>query len=137
MEYIAIVQPASVKIRGNVAAGKGYEHVSAYLEYPRGGRSEIDRDPGGQSRGMTRPVCKQFLAILQVCWHCLAGRENCFQQSKKFAGHVGEGLHLHSVVVEVTTELLCKLNEPFTKLRVAFFFSMSIFIFIFKILTRN
>ena len=72
--------------------------------------------------GMTRPVCKQFLAILKVCLHCLAGKENCFQQSDKFAGHVLEGLHLHSVGMEVTTELLCKLNGPYTKLRVAFFF---------------
>ena len=33
------------------AAGKGYNHVSAGLEYPKGGRSEMDRDPEGQSRG--------------------------------------------------------------------------------------
>ena len=46
--------------------------------------------------GMTWPAYKQFLAILQVCGECLAGRENCFQQSDKFAGHVGE-VHLHSV----------------------------------------
>ena len=35
---------------GNVAAGKGYDHVSAGLEYPRGSRVEIDRDPKGLSR---------------------------------------------------------------------------------------
>ena len=34
----------------NVAAGKGYDHVPAGLEYPRGGRSEMDRDPESQSR---------------------------------------------------------------------------------------
>ena len=46
VEYIAIVQHS-----GYVAARKGYDHVSAVLEYPRGGRSEMDRDPEGQSRG--------------------------------------------------------------------------------------
>ena len=46
---IAIVQPASVQT-GNVAAGKGYNHVSGGLEYPRGDRSEIDGNPEGQSR---------------------------------------------------------------------------------------
>ena len=51
VEYIAIDQPASVQNSGNVAAGKGYDHVSAGLEYPRGGRSEMDRDPEGQSGG--------------------------------------------------------------------------------------
>ena len=48
--------------------------------------------------------------------------EKCFQQSDKFAGYVGEGLHLYNVGMEVTTTLLCKLNEPFSKLRMAFFF---------------
>ena len=42
------------------------------------GRSEMDRDPEGQSRSMTRQACQQFLATLQVCWHCLARRKNCF-----------------------------------------------------------
>ena len=36
---------------GNVAAGKGYDHVIACLEYPRGGQMEMDRDPEGHSRG--------------------------------------------------------------------------------------
>ena len=36
---------------GNVAAGKGYNHVIAVLENPRGSRSEMDRDLEGQSRG--------------------------------------------------------------------------------------
>ena len=54
--------------------------------------------------------------------HCLAGRENCFQQSDRWAGHVGEGLHPHSVCLKVTQELLCKLNKPYRMLRVAFFF---------------
>ena len=35
---------------GNVAAGKGYDHVPAGLEDPRGGLSELDRDPLSQSR---------------------------------------------------------------------------------------
>ena len=72
--------------------------------------------------GMTWPACKQFLAILQVYWYCLAGREKCFcVHSGKFAGHVGEGLHLYGVGLYETPELLCKLNEPYTKLMVAFF----------------
>ena len=51
---------------GNVAAGKGYDHVPTSLDYPRDDRSEMDRDSEGQPRGMTWPACKQFLAILQV-----------------------------------------------------------------------
>ena len=41
---------------GNVAAGKRYDHVFASLEYPRDGRSEMDRDQEGRSSGydMTR-----------------------------------------------------------------------------------
>ena len=78
-----------------------------------GGRSEIDWDPVGQSGGggLTLPVC-QFFTVLQVCWYCLAGRENCFRQSNYFAGHVDEGPHLHSFDLLVAPELLCKLNEP-------------------------
>ena len=34
-----------------MAAEKGYDDVSASLEYPRGGCSEMDRDPEGQLRG--------------------------------------------------------------------------------------
>ena len=34
-----------------MAAGKGYDHVSTGLEYLRVGRSEMDRDPEGQSSG--------------------------------------------------------------------------------------
>ena len=46
----------------------------------------------------------------------------CFKHSDRLARHVCEALHPHSVGLEVTTELLYKLNEPYTKLRVAFFF---------------
>ena len=104
-----------------MAAGKGYDHVSASLEYPRGGRSEMGQDREGQVRGYDMTSLQLFLVILQVCWHCLAGREYCFQQSEKFAGHVGEGLHLHCVGLYVTPNLLCKLNEANTKRRMAFF----------------
>ena len=57
----------------------------------------MDLDPEGQSRGDDWPACKQFLAILQLCWHWLAERVNCFQLSDKIIAHVGEGLYLHSV----------------------------------------
>ena len=67
---------------GNVAAGKGYNHVPASLEYPRGGRSEMDRDPEGQPRGYdTLPACKQSLAMLQVWCHCLAVRDFYFKHN--------------------------------------------------------
>ena len=80
-----------------MATGKGYDHVPTGPSYPRGGRSAMDQDPEGQSRGMAWPTFKQFLAILQVCWHCLPGRENCFKQFDELAGHVDEGLHPQSV----------------------------------------
>ena len=31
---------------------KGYDHVPTSPKYPNGGRSEMDQDPEGQSRGM-------------------------------------------------------------------------------------
>ena len=67
VECIDIVQPASVPIREMWQLGRDMID-----------RSEMDRDPVGQSRSMTRQACQQFLATLQVCWHCLARRENCF-----------------------------------------------------------
>ena len=51
MEYNAIVQSASVQNSGNVAAGKGYDHVPSGLEYLRVGQSEMDPDLERQSRG--------------------------------------------------------------------------------------
>ena len=30
-------------------------------------------------------LANMFFAILQVCWHCLAGREDCFKHSDKLA----------------------------------------------------
>ena len=80
-----------------VAARKGYDHVPTSLDYSRDDRSEMDRDPEGQSRSMTRQACKQFLATLQVCWHCLTRSENRFKQSARFTGPVSEGLNPHSV----------------------------------------
>ena len=79
-----------------MAALKGYDHVPTSLDYHRNGRLEIDPDLEGQSRGMAIPACKQFLAILQVCWHCLARREYCFKQSDRFAGPKVEGLNPQS-----------------------------------------
>ena len=68
-----------------MVTGKGNDRVPTSPDYPKDGRSEMDRDPEGWSRGITRPACKQFLAILQVCWHCVAGRENCFKHSDRLA----------------------------------------------------
>ena len=72
--------------------GLRYNHVSASLENPRGSQSEIDWDLKGQSWGYDMASLQ-----LQASWYCLAGREKCFEQCDKYAGHVGAGLHLHSV----------------------------------------
>ena len=82
-----------------MAAGKGYNHVSAGLEYPKGGRLELDRDPGGQSRGYNMVSLQTFPCHIagMLAMSCLAGRENRFQQPDRFAGHVGERFHPHSV----------------------------------------
>ena len=80
-----------------MATGKGYDNVSTSPDYPSGGQTELDRGLRGWSRSMAWPACKQFLAILQVCWHCLAGRGNGFKHSDRLAWHVCEGLHPHSV----------------------------------------
>ena len=41
--------------------------------------------------------------------HCLTGRENCFQQSDRLAGLVGEELHPHSIGLKGCPELHVKL----------------------------
>ena len=77
----------------NAAAGKGYDHVSISLEFPKGGRSEIYRDQEGQSR-------RYDMTSLQTVPCYIAGMLalSCLnRKSDKFAGQVGEGLHLHSV----------------------------------------
>ena len=61
------------------------------LEYPEGGRLEMNWDPEGRSSWyyMTSlQTCKQFLAILQLWGFCLVGSENCFQQPNRLPGHV-------------------------------------------------
>ena len=72
---------------------KGYHHVPTGLEYPRGGRSEMDLDPEGQSRGYDLQTVPCHIA---GSWSCLTGRENYFQHSR-LAGHLGEGFHPQSV----------------------------------------
>ena len=71
MECVVIAQPAPVRIR-ELAAGKGYDHVSAGLEYPRGGQSEMDRDPEGQSRwyDMTSLQTVPFHIASMVALNC-------------------------------------------------------------------
>ena len=56
---------------GKKVAGQGYNRISTSPDYSRGGPSEMDWNLGGWLRGMTWPACKQFLVILQVCWHVL------------------------------------------------------------------
>ena len=79
-----------------MADGKGYDHVSASLEYPRGGRYDKYWDTEGQSRGYEKnslqTVPCHSAGILALSWWKRKG----FQQSD-FAGHEDEGLHLHSV----------------------------------------
>ena len=62
VEYIVNVQPVSVQIRDIVAAEKGYDHVSASLEYQRGGRSEMDRDPE-----VTQSFNRKYRFSLDMC----------------------------------------------------------------------
>ena len=81
---------------GIVADGKGYDHIYADVEYPRGGRSEMDQDSKALSRGydttsLQTVPCHTTGMLALSCW-----KKKCFQQSDKFAGHVGEGLLLHS-----------------------------------------
>ena len=95
---LPIVQLASVPIRERWRLGRDttmYPPVQIIPGVVH--QSEMDWDLGGWSRGMTWPTCKQLLAILQVCWHCLALIENCFEHSDRFARHVYEALFPHSV----------------------------------------
>ena len=80
-----------------MAAEKGYDHVVADLEYPRGGRSWMDWDPEGQSRGydMTsmQTVPGHIAGMLAVsCW-----KRKLFPKSDRLGEHVGKGLHPHCV----------------------------------------
>ena len=49
-ECVAIVLPVGVPIRVMLQLGRDTSHVPSGLEYPRGGRLDIDWDPEGQSR---------------------------------------------------------------------------------------
>ena len=60
----------------NVAAGKGYDHVSAGLEYPSGVQLEMDRDREGLSRGYD-------LTSLQTVLCHIAGMLALFCSKKK------------------------------------------------------
>ena len=80
-----------------MAAGKGYDNASAGLAYPKGGQSEMNRNQEGQSSGY------YMTSLLIVPCHIVGmlalsfWKRKLFRQSDKFAGHVGEGLHLHSI----------------------------------------
>ena len=52
MEFVAIVQSASVLIRVMCQLGRDTSHVPNGVEYPSVGRLEVDQDPEGQIRGM-------------------------------------------------------------------------------------
>ena len=71
-----------------MATGQGYNHVPTSSDYPRGGRSEIDWDWEAGQVVWHDQLANMFLAILQVCLHCLAGRENCFKHSDRLTRHV-------------------------------------------------
>ena len=92
MECVAIVQPADVPIPVMWQLERDTSHVPAGLDYPRGGRLEMDQDPEGQSREYD----KQFLPYSRY-GHCRTGREYCFKQSHRLSLHVGEGLQPHSL----------------------------------------
>ena len=54
---------------GKVAAWKGYNHVSASLEYPRGGRSKMDQDPEGQPSGYGMTSLQTVPCYIALsCW---------------------------------------------------------------------
>ena len=52
-ENLSIVQPAGVQSRVMWQLERDTSHVPASLEYPKGGRLEIDQDLDGQSRVLT------------------------------------------------------------------------------------
>ena len=107
-------------------AGKGSDHVPTSQGYPRGGRSEIDRDPEGQSRDMT---CLACISSLPYCRYA-----DIVLQEDKIVSNSLIDLQDMCVKAFIHIELACKppppppglpfkLNKPYTKLRVAFFFS--------------
>ena len=63
---------------GNVTDGLLYNHVSASVEDPRGGQSEIDWDLKGKSRGYDMACLQTVLCHIRQVWYCLVGREKCF-----------------------------------------------------------
>ena len=128
VECIAIVQPASFPIREIWRLGRDTIMYPPAQIIQRVVDRRLPRTRKASHWLWHNATFKQFATILQVCRHCLAGRENCFQQSDRLARHVGEGLHPHSVCPKVTHELLCRLNEPCRMHRVAFFFLAWIYV---------
>ena len=98
VECNGIVQPAGVPIWVMWQLRRDTSHVSVGLEYPRGGPLKMNRQhPQGQSCGSDMTNLQTGPCHIADMGNYLAGRENCFQQSDRLAGHEGEGLHLHSV----------------------------------------
>ena len=94
---LPIVQLASVPIREMWRLGRD-TIMNPPVQIMTGGRSGMVWDLGGWSACKHGQLANMFLAILQVCWHCHAGREeSCFEYSERLVRHVCEGLHSHIV----------------------------------------
>ena len=74
-------------------------HVPVSLGYPGGVRLRTDQGiwmvslecQHDQPANSALPYCRYGVGS------CLAGSENCFQQSEGWGGHVGGGLHPHCI----------------------------------------
>ena len=76
VECIAIVKPAGVPIWILWQLGRDdASHVPASLNYPRGGRLEMDRDQEGQSRGYDMTSLHTVPCHISDMGRGLAGRE--------------------------------------------------------------
>ena len=100
-----------------MAAGKGYDHVSVGLEYPRGGLSEIDCDPEGQSRGYDMTSFKTMYChiagmLALSCWNSKIVSNSLINL---------QDIWVKDFISIPLAFLLCKLNKLYTKPREVIF----------------
>ena len=105
-----------------VQSGKcgGWEGMRSCTHQSRLPQGRLIRD-GLRPERMAWPACKNVPCHIAGMLALFCWKRKCFKHSGRLA-HVYEDLNPHSVGLYVTPDLLCKLNEPYTKLRLAFYF---------------
>ena len=87
--------------------------MPASLEYNKGDRLKMGRDLEGQTRWYDMTSLQAVPYHIAGNWHCLAGRENYFQQSDWQNMWVEDFIHIAlACKCALNYNVLCKSNKP-------------------------